>query len=99
MYWRADSSPDSNYTVFTHLLDTNETVLINADHAPPKPTSGWIPGEIISDSIEFEIDSGLSPGWYDLEIGLYDASDPAYPRLVLDDGSTRVLLTELIRLE
>jgi len=74
-------------------------VLINADHAPPKPTQGWVPGEIITDPVTLTLPPELPPGDYALEIGLYDATDPAFTRLLLNNGDTRVLLTDSVEVD
>lgn len=92
LYWRADAALDKQYTVFTHLLGPDETVIVNADHAPPKPTLGWTPPEIITDPVTLTLPANLPPGRYAVEIGLYNAADPAFPRLPLTNGSTRLVL-------
>lgn len=92
MYWQATAGLLLNYTVFTHLLDSSENVVINADHSPPKPSRGWVPGEIIADPVTLSIPAGLPPGDYRLEVGLYDAADPAFTRLPLAEGETRAVL-------
>ncbi|MCG3208734.1 MAG: hypothetical protein FOGNACKC_02346 [Anaerolineae bacterium] len=94
LYWRAEAPFDTTYTVFTHLLGADETVLVNADHAPPKPTTGWVPGEIIADPVTLNLPANLPPGDYTLEIGLYNAADPAFARLPLTTGETRLLLPQ-----
>jgi hypothetical protein len=99
LHWRAEVTPDKSYTVFTHLLDATETVRVNADHAPPKPSQGWLPGEIITDPVTLPLPTDLAPGNYTLEIGLYDAADPAFPRLPLISGDTRVLLAGLVKVD
>jgi hypothetical protein len=99
LYWRADTPLDTNYTIFTHLLGPGETVLVNADHAPPKPTQGWVTGEIINDTITLTIPSDLSPGDYLIEVGLYDTADPAFQRLPLSTGETRVILPQPLVVE
>jgi len=98
-YWRADNPLEKNYTVFTHLLGPGETVVVNADHAPPKPVPGWVPGEIITDPVTLNIPVELPAGDYALEVGLYDAADPALTRLPLTNGDTRLLLPQPLRLE
>jgi uncharacterized membrane protein len=95
-YWQANGPFDTNYTIFTHLLSPDETVLINADHAPPKPTQAWVPGEIIADSVTLTLPADLPSGAYPLEVGLYDAADPAFQRLPATNGDTRVLLPGLL---
>ncbi|MCB0153953.1 MAG: hypothetical protein KDF65_04085, partial [Anaerolineae bacterium] len=99
LHWRAEATPDKSYTVFTHLLDAAETVRVNADHAPPKPSQGWLPGEIITDPVTLTLPPDLPPGDYAVEIGLYDAADPAFTRLPLSGGETRVLLPGLVEVD
>ena len=99
LYWRADTPPDKNYTVFTHLLDSAETVRLNADHAPPKPTQGWVAGEIITDPVTLSIPAELPPSDYQIEVGLYDAANPDYPRLPLADGQTRLILPQALKVQ
>ena len=60
LYWRANGPLDKNYTVFTHLLDANESVLVNADHAPPRPSRGWAAAEIVADPVTLTIPAALS---------------------------------------
>ncbi|MBN1992587.1 MAG: glycosyltransferase family 39 protein [Anaerolineae bacterium] len=93
LYWRADALLGQNYTIFTHLLGPAETVIVNADHAPTKPTQGWVTGEIITDPITLVVPATLSPGQYSLEVGLYDAAEPTR-RLRLTNGDSRVILPQ-----
>jgi hypothetical protein len=96
-YWQAAGPLDKNYTIFTHLLDSAEKVLINADHAPPRPGQGWVAGEIITDPVTLTLPIDLAPGEYALEVGLYDASDPAYTRLPLNTLENRVILSPFLQ--
>ena len=96
LYWRAEAGFDTSYTVFTHALDADDTVVINADHLPPKPTTGWVPNEIIIDPITLTIPADLPPGTYPIEVGLYDAADPAFSRLPLTGGDSRLILPQPI---
>lgn len=99
LYWRAESRLETNLTIFTHLLGPGETVVVNADHAPAKPTQGWVPGEIIADPVTLILPADLSPGNYSIEVGLYNAADPAFPRLPLTTGETRVILPQPLLVE
>ncbi|MBE7468992.1 MAG: hypothetical protein DPW09_03190 [Anaerolineae bacterium] len=99
LYWRAGTSIETNYTVFTHLLGPEETVIVNADHAPPKPTQGWVSGEIITDSVSFTLPETLPPGDYPIEVGLYNAADPDFTRLPLTTGETRIILPQPLQVE
>ncbi len=99
LYWRAESPPERNFTVFTHLLDPADAVQSNADHLPPKPTQGWVTGEIVADPVTLTIPADLPPGDYRIEVGLYDAAEPAYPRLPLSNGETRLILPQPVRVQ
>jgi len=94
LYWQARHPFNKNYTVFTHLLGPDETVLVNADHAPAKPTQNWVAGEVIADTVTLTPPADLPPGDYQVEVGLYDAADPAFQRLPLTTGETRVILPD-----
>jgi len=72
LYWRADSTPSTDYTVFIHLLDSAGNLTAQFDRPPAHgayPTSLWDPGEIIADEHPL---TDLSPGHYTLQIGLYN---------------------------
>ncbi len=84
LYWEALSDMDIPYTVFVHLLGSDGHVVSGHDGEPvrgTRPTTGWVPGEYISDPHDVEIPEGLHPGDYVLEVGLYDAGVPSMPRL------------------
>jgi hypothetical protein len=71
LYWRADTIPTSDYTVFIHLLDLQGNLVAQFDSPPAAgayPTSLWNPGEIIADEHRL---GELPPGRYALQIGLY----------------------------
>lgn len=97
LYWQAISIPTQNFTVFTHLLDTANTVIGQKDGQPLNgkyPTAGWLPGEVVRDTYTLKLtkrpDSRILP----LEIGLYDAA--AGKRLkVHGSGEDRIVLGEI----
>jgi hypothetical protein len=98
LLWQGMVGMEADYTIFVHLLDAGRETLVNADHLPPRPTREWRPGQVIPDRVTLALPPGLSAGDYWIEVGLYDASDPALPRLSLKDGSgDRTILP--IRLE
>jgi hypothetical protein len=71
LFWRADSSPTADYTVFVHLLDHAGNLVAQFDSPPASgayPTSLWDPGEIIADERSL---TDLPPGHYTLQVGLY----------------------------
>ncbi len=103
LYWQAQTTMSKSYTVFTHLLDADSRIWAQQDGIPvsgARPTKGWVPGEVITDEYQLAVDPQTPPGDYVIEVGLYDAGDPALPRLaVLDEAGqpidNRVLLAEV----
>jgi len=84
LYWQARTGMDKSYTVFTHLLDANSRVWAHQDGIPvsgSRPTTGWVPSEVIRDEVQLAVDPQTPAGDYVIEVGLYDAGDPALPRL------------------
>jgi hypothetical protein len=90
LLWQARAQIGKAYTVFVHLLDSNNQVVAQKDAQPlngARPTTGWVENEFIVDPYELKIDA--PPGKYQVEIGWYDASD--FSRLqVLDDTGTAI---------
>ncbi len=71
LYWRANTIPTADYTVFIHLLDPHDNLVAQFDSPPAAgayPTSLWDPGEIIADEHRL---GELPPGRYTLQVGLY----------------------------
>jgi hypothetical protein len=103
LYWQAQQEMDVSYTVFAHLLDAQNRIWGQRDSMPEGgqyPTTGWLGGEVVEDGYEIPVDLAAPPGEYLIEVGLYDAAQPGYPRLpVLDEQGQvigdRVVLREL----
>ena len=103
LYWQAQQQMDVSYTVFVHLLDAQNRIWGQRDSVPDRgqyPTTGWIEGEVVEDEYEIPVDPSAPPGEYLIEVGLYDAAQPGYPRLpVLDEQGQitgdRALLREV----
>jgi mannosyltransferase len=84
LYWQAGVEMDVPYTVFVHLLGPDGRVVAGHDGEPvggTRPTTGWVPGEFITDLHEVSIPADLLPGEYVVEVGLYDAGASGWPRL------------------
>ncbi len=65
---------EKDYTVFVHLADATGVPLSQGDHPPVRglyPTSRWQPGEILADFHELPIDANVSPGEYQVLVGMY----------------------------
>jgi hypothetical protein len=84
LYWQALAEMDIPYTVFVHLLGPDGEVVTGHDGEPifgTRPTTGWVPGEYITDPHDLSLPADLAPGEYVIEAGLYDAGAPRMPRL------------------
>jgi hypothetical protein len=94
LYWQARGKIARPYTVFVHLLDKDGKVVAQKDAQPAngaRPTTGWVANEYIADVYELPLKADTPPGKYQIEIGWYDAKDPAFARLqVLDDNGAPV---------
>ncbi len=76
LYWQGLAEMRTGYTVFTHLLDAENRIWAQHDGPPAggtRPTTSWLPGEVIVDRHELTVKPGAPSGTYVLEIGLYDA--------------------------
>lgn len=95
LYWRALAPMNTSYTVFVHLLDTQNRILTVGDAIPGNgtlPTTGWIEDEYVTDVHTLSLDN-VPLGTYRLAIGVYDATTGA--RLRTSDGNDHVLLPPL----
>jgi len=66
------------------------------------PTTGWLPGEVLSDPYQLPVSPAVPPGLYTIEIGFYDAvTNRRLPLLAADGRPTgdRVLLDTPVRIE
>ena len=103
LYWLAREEMPKSYTVFVHLIDAGNRIWAQQDSIPQRgnrPTTGWLPGEYITDEYTLYVKPDTPPGEYWIEVGLYDAADPSFPRLPVlgADGQAtgdRVLLAKI----
>jgi hypothetical protein len=75
LHWQAEAEFDRNYTAFVHLVGPDGLLYGQVDQIPGAgayPTTGWLPGEYLTDSYTVSIAPDAPPGDYHLEIGLYD---------------------------
>jgi hypothetical protein len=78
LVWRAAATLPANYTVFVHLVDSEEQFMGQGDSGPVggvRPTTGWRSGEVLVDSHTFRIADAAAPGIYHLFIGFYHPAD------------------------
>ena len=94
LVWRAEAETAASYAVFLHLLGPDGRVAAQSDGEPAnwsRPTTGWLPGEIIVDARTLDVPPDLAPGVYTLLAGLYEPESGR--RLSLADGETAVVIT------
>jgi hypothetical protein len=68
---------EKSYTVFTHLLDTQNQIWGQKDNIPVSgnyPTTAWWEGEVVFDAYEIPIKTDAPAGEYRIETGMYDAT-------------------------
>jgi mannosyltransferase len=101
LYWKALAQMNEDYTVFTHLISTDNRILGQQDNWPVKgtyPTWAWMEGEVVVDNYEIVIQPDTPPGEYMLEIGMYNGT--IEQRLAVTDArgqsqGDRILLTDI----
>jgi hypothetical protein len=73
--WQTSEPISTRYKVFAQLLATDDSLVAQSDHFPAggeRPTTGWLPEEIITDAHTLSLPPELSPGSYRLIAGLYN---------------------------
>jgi hypothetical protein len=77
--WEALDKAEESYTVFVHLIDSNNIPYVFLDYTPlggSAPTHLWIPkwlpGQRYTDPYRLPIPENLPPGTYYIEVGLYE---------------------------
>ncbi|MBL7184210.1 MAG: glycosyltransferase family 39 protein [Anaerolineae bacterium] len=91
LYWQALAEMDRRYTVFVHLLDSDNRIVAQMDSEPlggAHPTTEWQFGEIVRDNYGLLIAPDTPPGEYLLEVGMYYL--PTLDRLPVLDASGSV---------
>jgi uncharacterized membrane protein len=104
LYWRAVAGTRTAYAVFVHLVGTSERPLAQRDGPPgggALPTTGWLPGEYLTDEWVVPLPPELAPGEYRLVVGMYDPRTGARAPVSGPDGAQpndrAVLGTVLVR--
>jgi hypothetical protein len=93
--WRAEAEMTTSYRVFVHLVDEEGQIVAQSDGEPAawsRPTTGWLPGEIVLDSHTLDL-TNVPSGTYQINVGLYDPADGE--RISLPDGATAAPLANL----
>ncbi|MBC8252716.1 MAG: glycosyltransferase family 39 protein [Ardenticatenia bacterium] len=78
LYWQALATPDTDYTVFVHLLGPHGELLGARDTYPALgrfPTTQWQPGDVLADPVPVPVRpdaATVAPAAVRLEVGLYE---------------------------
>jgi hypothetical protein len=92
LVWRADAEMDTSYRVFVHLLSPDGTLVAQSDGEPAnwsRPTTGWLPGEIVPDGRAIAVPDDAGSGEYSLQAGMYTQRSG---RLTTSDGAGAIHL-------
>ena len=104
LIWGTDAAINESYTVFTHLLTSDQTLAAQQDNIPlygVRPTTTWLVDEDMEDVYRLKLDNNLPPGEYELSVGMYhtetierlpvyDESDTLVPEARVKLGVIRV---------
>jgi len=99
LVWRSEAEMTISYRVFVHLIGPEGTVVAQSDGVPAewnRPTTGWVPGEYVSDVHEVTVPSDAPAGEYRLLAGLYT---PEGKRLTTPEGADAAHIGAALRLE
>jgi hypothetical protein len=98
LVWHAASTMDTSYHVFLHLVGPDGKLVAQSDGIPAgwsRPTTGWLPGEYITDLHALTLPGETPSEQYTLYAGLYV---PGGERLTTPDGAEAIqVLTITLR--
>jgi hypothetical protein len=100
LYWQAVDTPGDNYKVFNHLVGADGVLVGQQDGLPGGSavvTGEWLPGEVVVDPYEIQIQEGAAPGEVVLYTGMYRSEDGT--RLPAVDGAGQRWLNDMIALD
>jgi hypothetical protein len=100
LFWATDAAPQEDYTLFAHLIGSDGARIAQADL--PLATRQWGANRYRTTELALPIDAQVSPGQYQLVVGLYRPADgrrlplqaPSPPEAA-GDGADALSLTEL----
>jgi hypothetical protein len=74
LYWQASAPLEDSFIVFLHLVDKSNAIVAQIDTFPGNgdaPTTGWVVGEVIMDTLRLPLPATLPAGNYRLILGMY----------------------------
>ncbi|KAA3658503.1 MAG: phospholipid carrier-dependent glycosyltransferase [Chloroflexi bacterium] len=75
LYWKATGPTDNYWSVFTHLVGPDNSIVGQHDKVPYEgvyPPTRWWPGQVIDDQFSIKIPDDAPAGEYHLAVGMYD---------------------------
>ncbi len=75
LFWQGLAEMDTDYTVFTHLVDKEGRLVAQHDSQPrggERPTSHWRYEEVVHERRHISLSETLPPGRYTLHVGFYN---------------------------
>jgi hypothetical protein len=84
----------ADYTIFVHVRDAGNAVVVTADHRPYEgavPTTKWKPGAVVKDVVWLTLPPEVPPGEYALWVGLYRVDTMERLRLQGDTSGENAL--------
>ncbi|MGQ0605159.1 MAG: hypothetical protein ACT4QE_26075, partial [Anaerolineales bacterium] len=90
LYWQSHEAVATRYTVFVHVLDAEGNIVAQTDALPAqgtRPTTSWLPPEIITDTHLIPIAPNLRAGEYLVQVGLYNPRTGVRLRVLGADGN------------
>jgi hypothetical protein len=69
LYWQALRPVSLPLTVFVHRLDSSGRLIAGHDSPPPRSTTSWLPGEVITDVHPIEAGDHFEVGLYESATG------------------------------
>ncbi len=83
--WQALVAPAADYTLFTHLLGADGSLVSQVDGQPQgglRPTGSWPVGEQFTERVALQLPRTMQPGSYAVQVGWYRLD--SLERLVVD---------------
>jgi hypothetical protein len=102
LYWQTQQPVPKRYKVFAQLLKADNSLISQSDNFPAtgqRPTTGWLPGEIIHDPHQLPLPPDLPEPPYRLIAGLYNPLNGERLPLVNQNGEAigdSILVTEVV---
>jgi hypothetical protein len=88
LYWQAAAAITDSYKTFVHVLDPDGRIIGQRDLIPSNghaPTTDWVPGEVLSDTMDIPLSPEATPNVDRLAIGWY--SEATGQRLPVTDAA------------